>query len=80
MTEPPDVLITDVHMPAIDGVALTVLMRQRWPRVPVLLMSGDPGVERQVLAAVGDGPCAFLGKPFDQQRLADVLARLVAHR
>ena len=37
----PDLLITDVQMPDMDGLALMGLVRQLYPNVPVLVISGS---------------------------------------
>lgn len=41
--EPPDLIVTDVVMPGMNGATMVAELRQRWPDVPVLFMSGyDP--------------------------------------
>lgn len=47
MPAPPDLVITDVRMPSIDGRILGRRLAKRWPTVPVLYMSGyDSGPAR----------------------------------
>lgn len=58
-----DLLLTDVVMPGMGGPELQAALRQRWPRVRVLYMSGytdDPAVRRQAGSPAG----AYLSKPF----------------
>lgn len=44
---PPDLVITDVRMPSIDGRTLGRRLAKRWPTMPVLYMSGfDSGPAR----------------------------------
>ncbi|MFC7544536.1 ATP-binding protein [Siccirubricoccus deserti] len=38
----PAALISDVAMPGMDGVALARMLRQRWPGLPVVLLSAMP--------------------------------------
>lgn len=52
-----DLLVTDVHMPRLDGVALSLSLQQSRPGVKVLYVSGDPN------EALADDR-AFLPKPF----------------
>jgi len=64
-----DVLISDLLLPDASGADLASGIRQRWPRLKVILMSGyteDDAVRR----AVGAGTVRFLQKPFDMRTLA----------
>ena len=63
-----DVVLSDVAMPERSGLELAQDVRARWPRVPVVLMSGNPRP-----ADVSTDVVAFLDKPFT---LADVLGAL----
>jgi two-component system, cell cycle sensor histidine kinase and response regulator CckA len=66
-------VITDVRMPVMDGWELGRRLRERWPRLPVLYISGYD-VELTQGAHRAGVPDAFLRKPFD----ADELVRHVA--
>jgi CheY-like chemotaxis protein len=68
----PDLLLTDVAMPEMDGVELARHLQKRQPGLKVLLMSGYGD---RVLARHGESPedVALLNKPF---RLATVLRRV----
>ncbi len=73
----PDVIITDMHMPEMDGVTLaeTLKARPSWAGVPlVLLTSGfmPPGHEAAQLFA------ARMLKPIRQKQLFDTVARCIA--
>src|SRR5581483_3385226 len=37
----PDVLIAELRMPGLDGIGLSIRLRQRCPRTPVILLAGD---------------------------------------
>ncbi len=67
-----DLVLTDVRMPDIDGLQLILELRAAAPRLPVILMSGDPGTSAHRLRDItGPGPVSFLAKPF---RMAQLLA------
>jgi len=68
----PELLLTDVAMPELDGVELARLLQKKQPGLKVLLMSGYGD---RVLARYGESPDAvgLLDKPF---RLATVLRRV----
>ena len=68
----PDLLLTDLMLPGIDGASLAAGLRDRWPALKVVLMSGyteDEAVRREV----DEGSVLFLQKPFDMVALARVL-------
>lgn len=77
LAESPDLVISDVMMPELDGLALVGALRgdHRTARVPVLLLSARAGQEASVdgLAAGADD---YLVKPFEAREL---LARVQAN-
>jgi CheY-like chemotaxis protein len=69
----PDIVVTDIDMPgAFDGIGLERRIRENWPALPVLLISGAP------IPATAIGPdMAFLVKPFRNQALVSKIQELV---
>src|SRR5690606_3332978 len=67
-------VISDVNMPGMDGHALQTLIRQRYPQLPVLLMTAYGAVERAV-EAMRQGAVDYLVKPFEPKVLLDLVAR-----
>lgn len=68
-----DLVVTDVRMPVMGGWELGRKLRERWPGVPVLYISGyDVELTQAVRRS---GPHGFLRKPFDP----DDLLRSVVH-
>jgi CheY-like chemotaxis protein len=75
---PPDILVTDLRMPGMDGLELFAALRQALPpaRVPTtVLVSGDrePETVRRVRAS---GVAHFLEKPLDIGEFRECLVRL----
>lgn len=66
----PSVLVTDHLMPGMSGVELAREVRTRWPKLPVLVVSGYADVDD----IAPDLP--RLSKPFRQDELARALVRL----
>ena len=46
----PDLVLTDIDMPLMDGVELTRLLRERWREMPVIVVSGSAYEERALEA------------------------------
>ncbi len=65
---PVALVITDQHMPDMDGVTLTTAVKAAAPQCPVLLMTGYPGPEIQQRAEMA-GAEYFLRKPFRVDQL-----------
>ncbi len=59
---PVDLLITDVQMPGMQGDALVLRVREAWPELPVLYVSGEP--RNAHVAQETSGRAQFLAKPF----------------
>ena len=70
--QPIGLVITDVQMPNMTGLALLHEIKSRWPQIPVLLMTAY-GVIAQAVEAMREGACDYLAKPFEVE---DLLARV----
>ncbi|GFZ78124.1 hypothetical protein GCM10011497_02660 [Elstera cyanobacteriorum] len=69
----PDLLITDVVMPGMDGPSMVREIWHSFPGLPVICVSGHAdGDLREQLTALGD--IAFLQKPFSLKQLAAKVA------
>jgi DNA-binding response OmpR family regulator len=73
---PPSCIITDVNLGSgMDGIALAGEVRRRWPRVCLVVVSGNASnLERR---APGSCERAYV-KPFDPRRLAAEVQHLVS--
>lgn len=60
-------LITDVGMPLVDGFKLRCLVRQRWPALPVILISGR--IQLEEVREAGHTYQSFFPKPFESAEL-----------
>lgn len=74
----PDLVLMDLHMPGLDGLAITNRIRahDRLMHTPVVFLTGDPDPERQYEVLAG-GADDFLSKPIRPRHLvAAVLSRV----
>jgi PAS domain S-box-containing protein len=76
-THPPDLILSDVMMPALDGFALVRELRQdeRTRQLPVILLSARAG-EEAYIEGLSTGADDYLTKPFSAQEL---IARVRTH-
>ncbi len=70
LARPPDLVLTDVMMPRLDGVGLLRALRGASPtqHLPILLLSARAG-EQSMLEALDAGADDYLVKPFSAQEL-----------
>ena len=67
-----DVLVTDLHMPGMDGLQLAAAARQRDARLPVLLITAHATVEAAVRAVKG-AVTDFLSKPLKRTAVLEAI-------
>ncbi len=69
----PDVIVTDVEMPGMDGIAMTQQVRQLIGpagQIPIIVASGNPDTDME-MDAYDAGASVFLSKPFNLNQLRD---------
>ena len=71
----PHVVIADIELGAVSGLALLVNLRERHPQLRTLVVTGFGTIERAV-EAMRQGAANFLTKPFDEAEILDEVARL----
>jgi two-component system, NtrC family, response regulator AtoC len=70
----PDLVLLDVMMPGLDGIETVRAIRERAPRLPVVMVS-VVGNARTIVDAMRAGATDYVSKPFDEADLAAVIAR-----
>ena len=73
-TQAVSLVVSDVRMMPMDGIALLKEIRSRHVHLPVVLMTAYADVDRAV-EAMRAGACDFLLKPFEPQALLEHVAR-----
>lgn len=77
--ELPDVVLTDVRMPGIDGLDLLRQITARHPDLPVIIMTAHSDLDSAVSAFHG-GAFEYLPKPFDLDDAVDQVRRASRNR
>ena len=75
----PDVLLTDLKMPELDGMALMRRAHQVDPALPVIVVTAFSSIESAV-AAVKEGAFDYLPKTFSVDQLRVAVDRALRHR
>jgi len=75
----PSLVLLDVWLPGMDGMQLLKQLNDRFPLLPVIMMSGHAGIETAV-AAIKAGACDFMEKPLQLEVLLDKVASALKHR
>lgn len=75
----PEIVLSDVRMPEMDGFELLRLLRERAPSVDVILMTAYDDMAT-VARAMREGAFDFLVKPLKLEELRSVLTRLIDDR
>ncbi len=76
--ELPQVLITDIRMPGMDGFELLKKVQHEHPTLPVIIMTAHSDLESAVSAFHG-GAFEYLPKPFDINEVVDTVQRACIH-
>ena len=64
----PDLVLLDVVMPELDGIATLGVLKEKYPDINVVMVS-SLGTEEKVNEALKLGASAFIQKPFDEDEL-----------
>lgn len=75
----PDLVVTDLRMPGMDGMALLSAIKTMDRDLPVILLTGHGDVTHAV-QAIRSGAEDFLEKPYDATHLVAVIARALSAR
>jgi CheY-like chemotaxis protein len=75
----PELIITDIVMPDMDGLEIIQFIRDTCPGIPLVAMSAEAGSGYLTLAS-RMGALAVLQKPFTQEVLLETVARFATGR
>ena len=73
-----DLLVTDLKMPRMDGIALLQSLRQAGQEVPVILMTAHGTIDSAV-QAMRLGAYDYITKPFDGDKILTLADRAITH-
>jgi len=70
----PDLVITDLRMPEMDGISLLRELQRRWPSLNIILLTAH-GTIPDAVKATQAGAFAFLTKPVEKEQLLEEVQR-----
>jgi|TARA_B110000967_G_scaffold89430_1_gene91987 two-component system nitrogen regulation response regulator GlnG len=76
-TSQPEIIISDIRMPGIDGLELLAEIHGNWPHIPMIITTAHSDLDSAVAAYQG-GAFEYLPKPFDIEELVDVARRAMS--
>ena len=74
-----DLILSDIQMPNMDGLALLDEVSRRWPDLPLVLMTAF-GTVAQAVEAIQKGALNYLVKPFDAKALQSAVEATIKNR
>ena len=75
----PDIIISDIRMPAVGGLDVLSASRAQDPDVPVILMTAQASLQ-SAISAVNDGAFHYVQKPFQNDALVAIVRRAAETR
>ncbi len=76
--EQPDVILTDIRMPGIDGLTFLSRVKASHPDLPVIIMTAHSDLESAV-SSYQTGAFEYLPKPFDIDEALTLVSRAIQH-
>jgi two-component system nitrogen regulation response regulator GlnG len=71
---PPQVVVSDIRMPGASGLELLQFLKQRYPQLPIIIMTAYSDLDSAV-AALHGGAFEYLAKPFDVDHAVELIRR-----
>lgn len=76
--QPPEVIVSDIRMPQMDGVTLLGEVHKLYPEIPVIIMTAHSDLDSAV-NAYQSGAFEYLPKPFDIDEAVNLVSRALTH-
>jgi|YelNatPaOPRAMG01_1025707.scaffolds.fasta_scaffold39618_2 DNA-binding NtrC family response regulator len=67
-----DIVVTDIKLPVMDGIKLAEVIKNKWPHIPVIMMTAY-GADEVVKSAFKIGALFYIEKPFKIEHLNNMI-------
>ena len=71
-----DIIVLDVKMPDIDGVEVFRIIHEKYPRLPVILLTGHASID-DAFHTSKEGIADYLSKPIDMEKMAERIFEVI---
>ena len=78
-SEIPDVIVSDIKMPGVDGLTLIQKVHEKDPNIPVIIMTAHSDLTAAI-DSYEKGTFEYLPKPFDIEQAISLIRRAAVHR
>ena len=75
----PDIVVTDINLPKIDGLSVAAKIREEDKHIPIVIITAHDE-DFHIEKAKEIGVSSYLKKPFTLQQLKDVLAKAIQEK
>lgn len=75
----PSLVLLDIWLPGIDGLQLLKRLQERFPSLPIIMMSGHAGIDTAV-SSIKAGAYDFMEKPLHLEALLDKVQSAIQHQ
>ena len=75
----PEIVLTDVRMPSVNGIDVLTAAKQRDADIPVVLMTAQAEL-KTAIEGINQGAFHYIQKPFDNDELVSICRRALEHR
>ena len=72
-------ILSDINMPGMSGIELLAAVKERWPGLPVAMITAY-GDDESRARAMDAGATDFLTKPLDFDELKSKISEMISHR
>ena len=77
--DPVDVVLTDLKMPDIDGMQVLKRVKEEWPDIEVIMITGYQTITTAV-EAIKLGAFDYIEKPFTPSAIVEAIDKAIMHR
>jgi len=77
--DPVDVVLTDLKMPDIDGMQVLKKVKEGWPDIEVIMITGYQTINTAV-EAIKLGAFDYIEKPFTPSAIVEAIDKAISHR
>jgi len=78
-TQEPSLVLLDIWLPGVDGLELLKRLHERFPTLPIIMMSGHAGIET-VVTSIKAGAYDFMEKPLHLEALLEKVDSAISHQ